>query len=93
MPMFFENKNSRYNTEVTVGNLRMHIYDARYLTDFNMKTGTHSHYFYEMFFVLDGESEIVTDSGRYAVFENDLYIVPPECQHFRKFREDLGISE
>lgn len=92
MPMFFDNKNSRYNTELTVGNLRMLIYDARYLTDFNMNAGTHSHYFYEMFFVLDGESEIVTDSGRYTVSRNDLYIVPPECQHFRKFREDLGIS-
>ncbi|MBQ4047362.1 MAG: helix-turn-helix domain-containing protein [Clostridia bacterium] len=93
MPLFYENKNSRYNTEVAVGNLRLLIYDARYLTDFNMNAGTHSHYFYEMFFVIEGESEIVTDSGRYTVSKNDLYIVPPECQHFRSFREDLAISE
>ena len=42
MPMFFENKNSRYNTEVTVGNLRMLIYDARYLTDLNAVSAAHN---------------------------------------------------
>lgn len=79
---------SQYNTELTIGNLRVMIYDARYLMTFNANAGMHSHFYYELFYVIDGDAEILCDSGKYFVTRSDLYIFPPSFQHFRVAKED-----
>ena len=78
----------KYNTRITIGNLRIVIYDARYLTTFNVNAGMHCHFYYELFFVIDGDAEVVCETGKYYVKRNDLYIFPPSFQHLRIPMED-----
>lgn len=74
---------SRYNTEVEIGNLRLTIYDARYLAEFDASASMHGHFFYEMFFVYDGTADVICDTGRFLMQKNDLYVFPPSLQHLR----------
>ena len=88
MSAFYENKNSRYNMEVTVGNLRVTVYDRRYLNEYSVTYGMHSHYFYELFFVLTGEARVISEEKTRVVRADDLYVIPPGCQHMREFYEE-----
>ena len=74
---------SRYNTEVEIGNLRLTIYDARYLAEFDASASMPGHFFYEMFFVYDGTADVICDTGRFLMQKNDLYVFPPSLQHLR----------
>ena len=38
--------------------------------------------------MIDGDAEILCDSGKYFVTRSDLYIFPPSFQHFRVAKED-----
>lgn len=70
------------------------FYDGFYnITGKSDGTTFHSHNFFELFFIMQGNSEVKTYDSSYSVSETDVFIIPPGCLHASiSGRENLTVA-